>query len=68
VALLPEHRGRGLGTALVKDLLEEARAAGKPVRLHALKEGRAAALYARLGFSALADEGPYALMEWRPAG
>ena len=68
VALLPEHRGRGLGTALVKQLLEEARAAGKPVRLHALTGGRAAALYARLGFGVLADEGPYVLMEWRPGG
>lgn len=68
VALLPEHRGRGLGKALLQQLLAEARAAGKPVRLHALKGSRAAALYARLGFAALAEDGPYVAMEWRPGG
>jgi len=66
IALLPEHRGAGLGTALVQALLAEARKSGKPVRLHALHGGRAATLYARLGFSTLAVDGPYALMEWRP--
>jgi GNAT superfamily N-acetyltransferase len=66
IALLPEHRGRGLGTALVRALLQEAQAAGKPVRLHALQGSRAAALYARLGFAAGGTDGPYVLMEWRP--
>jgi GNAT superfamily N-acetyltransferase len=37
IALLPEHRSRGLGTALLHALLEEARAAKKPVRLHVLQ-------------------------------
>jgi ribosomal protein S18 acetylase RimI-like enzyme len=66
IALLPEHRGRGLGTALIQALLAEAKAAAKPVRLHALNGSRAAALYTRLGFSALAADGPHVLMEWLP--
>lgn len=66
IALLPEHRGRGLGTALLQALLAEARATAKPVRLHALQGSRAAALYTRLGFSTLAADGPHVLMEWRP--
>ncbi|HYV48347.1 MAG TPA: GNAT family N-acetyltransferase [Myxococcaceae bacterium] len=68
IALLPEHRARGLGTRLVRALLKEARAAGLPVRLHALQGSRAAALYERLGFTARAAGGPYVLMEWRPGG
>lgn len=66
IALLPEHRGKGLGAQLVRALLQEAKAAGVPVRLHALQGGRAAALYARLGFAARSADGPYVLMEWRP--
>ncbi|HVE87101.1 MAG TPA: GNAT family N-acetyltransferase [Myxococcales bacterium] len=65
VALLPEHRGRGLGTALLRDLLAEAAAAGKPVRLQVLRGNRAAGLYARLGFSTVNEDGLHALMEWR---
>lgn len=34
IALLPEYRGKGLGTQLMQDLLDEARALGKTVRLH----------------------------------
>ena len=34
IALLPEHRGARLGTALLCDLLEEAAAAGKAVTIH----------------------------------
>ncbi|HEY8209240.1 MAG TPA: GNAT family N-acetyltransferase [Myxococcaceae bacterium] len=68
IALLPEHRGRGLGTALLQALLAEAKAAARPVRLHVLHGSRAAALYARMGFSTLAADGPYVLMEWRPGG
>jgi GNAT superfamily N-acetyltransferase len=68
IAFLPEHRGQGLGTRLLRALLAEAKAAGVPVRLHALQGSRAAALYARLGFTARAPDGPYVLMEWRPDG
>src|SRR5512132_4068945 len=34
VALLPAHRGAGIGTHLIEDLLLEATAAGKPVKLN----------------------------------
>ena len=68
VALLPEHRGGGLGTALVSRVLAEAAAAGKPVTIHVERMNRAQALYRRLGFRLLEDKGVYLLLEWRAAG
>ena len=34
IALLPEHRNAGIGSALLNNLLGEAAEAGKPVRIH----------------------------------
>ncbi len=65
IALLPEHRGHGLGTALLRDLLDEAARAGKPLSIHVEKMNPAVALYRRLGFVKEADEGVYDLMRWR---
>jgi GNAT superfamily N-acetyltransferase len=67
IALLPEWRGRGIGSQLLNDLLAEARAAGSVVSLHVERHNPARRLYARLGFVQV-DEGPvYDRLEWRPA-
>ena len=50
IALLPEHRNAGIGTNLIKDLLEEADRAGRPVLLHVETFNPAMGLYKRLGF------------------
>lgn len=50
IALLPQHRGAGVGTALLRDLLAGAAACGEEVLLHVLKGNPAARLYERLGF------------------
>lgn len=68
IALLPEHRGRGLGSAMLRDLLDEARAAGLPVRIHVEQFNPAMRLYLRLGFRLVHDQGVYHLMEWRADG
>ena len=68
IALLPEHRKQGLGTRLLEDVLAEAYAAGKPVRIHVEKQNPAMRLYRRLGFVTLSDEGVYDLLEWSPEG
>ena len=60
------HRGTGMGTALLKDLLAEAERAGKPVRLQVLKTNRAIRLYARLGFAITGESPTHLQMEWRP--
>ena len=64
IALLPEHRGSGIGGALLRELLAEAATAGKPVRIHVERVNPALRLYERLGFRRTGDDGIYFLMEW----
>ncbi len=68
IALLPEFRGRGIGTGLLRDLLREGEETGKPVRIHVEKFNPALRLYQRLGFIKVEDQGVYDLMEWKPGG
>lgn len=65
IALLPEHRGKGIGSRVMGSLLDEARKSGKPVRIHVEKNNPALRLYRRLGFAKIEDQGLYDLMEWR---
>jgi len=64
IALLPEHRNTGIGSALLDNLLTEAAAASKPVRIHVERFNPALRLYDRLGFIQVGDNGVYYLMEW----
>ena len=63
LALLPKHRGRGLGTMLLERVLAEAGEARKPVRIHVEQFNPARRLYERLGFRVTEDQGVYLLME-----
>lgn len=64
ITFLPEHRGKGFGTALLGDLLDEAAAVGKAVSIHVEKFNPAMQLYRRLGFTCVEDKGVYDLMHW----
>ena len=66
VALLPDQRGAGIGTSMLKGLMAEAQRAEKPVRIHVEGFNPALRLYERLGFSEAADKGVYLLMERVP--
>lgn len=66
IALLPEHRQGGIGTSILRDLLAEGEAVGKPVTIHVEVYNPAMRLYERLGFRPIEERGPYRLMEWRP--
>jgi ribosomal protein S18 acetylase RimI-like enzyme len=68
IAFLPEHRGKGFGEALLRDLMDEAAAAGKAVSIHVEKFNPAMRLYRRLGFVTEEDKGVYDLMRWSAAG
>jgi ribosomal protein S18 acetylase RimI-like enzyme len=66
IAFLPEHRGKGYGEALLRDLMDEAAACGKDVSIHVEKLNPAMRLYQRLGFVTEEDKGIYDLMRWKP--
>lgn len=66
IALLPEHRSVGIGTALLEDLLAEADERAVRVTAHVERHNRALALYSRLGFREIADREVYLLIERAP--
>jgi ribosomal protein S18 acetylase RimI-like enzyme len=66
IALLPGHRGAGIGAALIDDLLASAGARGKSVSLHVEPNNPVRRLYLRLGFVAGAVLGAYQRMDWAP--
>jgi ribosomal protein S18 acetylase RimI-like enzyme len=67
LALLPQYRGRGIGTALLSGVLADAAAAGKPVHMHVEQFNPARRLYDRLGFQQIAEQGIYLLLERKPS-
>jgi ribosomal protein S18 acetylase RimI-like enzyme len=66
IALLPEHRGAGIGTRLLRRLLAEADALGAATTVHVTLGNRARALYERLGFTEVGRDGVYAAMRRPP--
>lgn len=67
ISLAPEARGRGIGGAILADIVAAAEAKGKAVSIHVEHENPARRLYERLGFELVEDRGVYLLMERRPA-
>ncbi|HEY6759902.1 MAG TPA: GNAT family N-acetyltransferase [Baekduia sp.] len=59
ISLLPAYRGRGIGTRLLTPILERAEATGRAVGIHVERMNPALALYERLGFRAVSDDGVY---------
>lgn len=66
IVLLPAQRRAGIGTRLLRELQEEARAAAKALSIHVEKFNPARRLYERLGFRVKEDKGVHLLMEWHP--
>jgi ribosomal protein S18 acetylase RimI-like enzyme len=67
IALLPEHRSRGVGTRLLSALIDEAEASGRKLSIHVEMHNPARTLYERLGFRPVGVEGVYVRMERDPA-
>jgi GNAT superfamily N-acetyltransferase len=67
IALLPQFQNRGVGTVLVRHLIEEAVRQGKVLRhMVFVLNNNAERFYERLGFKQIEDFGAYKHMEWRP--
>lgn len=66
IALVPQARGKGLGTALMTALQDYARDLGMGLDLFVEAYNPARRLYQRLGFFDIADHGIQIEMEWLP--
>jgi ribosomal protein S18 acetylase RimI-like enzyme len=64
LAILPQYRGRGIGSALISQLQTESMMSKRPVRLQVARFDRALRLYQRLGFYKINAAGPYLHLEW----
>jgi ribosomal protein S18 acetylase RimI-like enzyme len=65
--ILPELRGKGIGTAATRQVLATAAAAAKPVRLNVNVTNHAAiAIYQRLGFRRIEGDEVQQVMECSP--
>jgi ribosomal protein S18 acetylase RimI-like enzyme len=67
IAVIPEFQNRGVGTHLLRQLMDEATRDNKPLRhmVFVLNEN-AYRFYERLGFKTIEDVGGYLHMEWLP--
>ncbi|MFE7548693.1 GNAT family N-acetyltransferase [Streptomyces gardneri] len=65
--LAPETQGRGLGTAVLRELLDRADEEGKPVSLVVLRGSAARRLYEREGFTVESEEDPVDVLMVREA-
>jgi len=66
IAILPGYQNRGVGTALIKQLIDEVRTSNKRLRhMVFVYNDDAHRFYERLGFVVIEDLGGYKHMEWR---
>lgn len=68
ITLLPERRGRGIGSPIIKNLMLEAAQTGKAVSVHIESFGagsRSQGLFERLGFKPAESNGFHTLYVWR---
>ena len=67
ITILPEHRGVGTGTPIIKELMQEAETKGLPLSIHIESFNPSSRLFERLGFVAKETDGLNVLFEWKAA-
>jgi len=68
IALIPESRGGGIGTAILSAIQDYARIRGKGVDIFVERINPAKSLYDRMGFKVVREEEIYLEMDWSPNG
>jgi ribosomal protein S18 acetylase RimI-like enzyme len=66
ITLMPTERGRGIGSYLINQLLEEAQRKNKITRIYVEEFNPSLSLFQRLGFNMREQHGFHLLMEWTP--
>jgi len=67
IALNAEQRSRGIGSALLCELMDEARATNRELTLHVEPDNPAQRFYQRLGFCLIEHRGVYEFLGWKPS-
>lgn len=65
ITVLPPDRNGGVGTTLIKALMDEA-SVSRPLRIYVETFNPSLRLFERLGFKAVDEQGFHLLMEWVP--
>jgi ribosomal protein S18 acetylase RimI-like enzyme len=65
LTIVPSHRGRGVGTRLLEDLMSEASGAGKELTIYVEGYNRSIGLFHRLGFLKTGESGFSHLLSWK---
>jgi GNAT superfamily N-acetyltransferase len=66
ITLLPQHRSAGIGTSLMRELIDEADREGKAVNIWVEAYNPSRQLFERLGFAKIQEDGVNYLLEYRP--
>jgi len=66
IEIAPAHQRKGIGTSLIRDLLERAARRHVPVDLRVLRCNPAIRLYARMGFVVVGETGTHVEMRASP--
>ena len=64
ITLLPAERNVGIGTYLIKELLDDAKQTGKVTRIYVEEFNPSLRLFERLGFSPSEQHGIHLLLRW----
>lgn len=66
ISLLPQFRGLGLGSDILRGLMAQAAGGKVPVKLSVDRMSPAQRMYARLGFQRTSETASHVAMEWQP--
>jgi RimJ/RimL family protein N-acetyltransferase len=66
ITILSQHRGRGIGSFILRRVIDEAALAGKPVTIYIENFNRSLSLFKRLGFQQVEEDGFQLLLKKLP--